>query len=39
MIELIKEKLKQLDKYYYNQDGVIIAFNKNNTFERNRTIY
>ena len=34
MIELIKEKLKQCDKYYSKCDGIIIAFNKNNTFEK-----
>ena len=34
MIELIKEKLKEHDNYYSNCDGVIIAFNKNKTFEK-----
>ena len=34
MIELIKEKLREYDKYYSNDKGVIIAFNKNKTFEK-----
>ena len=34
MIELIKDKLKQFDNYYENNDGIIIAFNKNKTFQK-----
>ena len=34
MIDFIKEKLNSFDKYYYKQDGVVIAFNKTNAYEK-----
>lgn len=34
MIEKIKELLIKYDKYYNKDDGIIIAFNKNNEYEK-----
>ena len=34
MIEKIKELLIKYDKYYYKDDDIIIAFNKNNEYEK-----
>ena len=34
MIEKIKGLLKQFNKYYYHENGVIIAYNNTNTYEK-----